>query len=764
MLTSTRLGVVRDYAARSRRRRGALVPMLLRTRSIHGREILVERAWRGASLEEILSWCAAGGGLEPDMDVYVLGELGFVLAVQPGQHEDGRAARAILEHLVRLGKTEFLSGHALGVLLQLRVAACERESSETLLGNERIRPVIRAATTADLVNPLLFRDGDEERWLQALNVVLFGDADTGTRVGPVKLRDEDTSENLPPFDRLTAEGGVSIESATRVTVLMSCYRPTRALVTAVRSVLAQTWRNLELIVIDDASGAEYAPLLDEVARLDRRVRIVRKSVNGGTYRARNSGLRIATGEIVTTLDSDDWMHPRLVELSVRPLLEDPTLIATRSRGVRVPEDSLRLNWAGSHVIVRTATSLTFRVDPVLHRLGFFDPVRKGADTEYALRIEAAFGAPITEIPYALTVIRSGQTLSAGDFARGWRHPARRSYPQWYSEWHDRIRRGEASAYLNPRERRRFPAPRQWAKSLIPDPAPTPRLDVCFAADWRQLGSPQRSMLGEVDAALSAGLRVGLLHLESFRLMTPRSEPLCSPVMDLVSSGAVHLVHADDDLETALVMVADPSMMQYPPLVSDPLRVERVVVVAHEPPCEGDGSDQRYVVADVTERSQETFHARLEWLPRNDEIRQSLLENDPQVPLASSDPLEMLKDESPCDRTVSRDAGSLTAAPSGPAVTRLRVERASGRSLRVQVAEPFATIAIQVSDMDDDQRPVQIVVAYREGHREEVAEWITGHIDDFEQLDPGALDLNGAPPAASALLITLGGTATLVSRA
>src|SRR5699024_8905370 len=102
----------------------------------------------------------------------------------------------------------------------------------------------------------------------------------------------------------------------------------------------------EMLIVDDASVEPGArEILRAAETLDPRIRVIRKAVNGGTYRARNTSLLQARGAFMTFLDSDDWAHPQRLEEGVRPMLADPGLPATRSFGARVTE-SLELTRPG----------------------------------------------------------------------------------------------------------------------------------------------------------------------------------------------------------------------------------------------------------------------------------------------------------------------------------------------------------------------------------------------------------------------------------
>jgi len=99
-------------------------------------------------------------------------------------------------------------------------------------------------------------------------------------------------------------------AATKVSVVIPCFDEIAETQRAVRSVLAQTHPNLEVIVVDDGSTADTTAL-DALATVDARVRILRKP-NGGPASARNLGMRAASGEYIAFLDSDDtWMPDKL---------------------------------------------------------------------------------------------------------------------------------------------------------------------------------------------------------------------------------------------------------------------------------------------------------------------------------------------------------------------------------------------------------------------------------------------------------------------
>ena len=78
------------------------------------------------------------------------------------------------------------------------------------------------------------------------------------------------------------------------------------------SILNQTYRNLEILLVDDGSPDNCGRICDEYAAKDSRIRIIHKK-NGGLSDARNAALDVMTGEYVTFIDSDDYVSDDYVE-------------------------------------------------------------------------------------------------------------------------------------------------------------------------------------------------------------------------------------------------------------------------------------------------------------------------------------------------------------------------------------------------------------------------------------------------------------------
>ena len=95
-----------------------------------------------------------------------------------------------------------------------------------------------------------------------------------------------------------------------ISVIVPVYRVEQYLDKCVSSILSQTYENLEIILVDDGSPDSSGAICDRWAAADRRVRVIHQA-NAGGGAARNTGLDVASGEFVSMIDSDDYIHPNL---------------------------------------------------------------------------------------------------------------------------------------------------------------------------------------------------------------------------------------------------------------------------------------------------------------------------------------------------------------------------------------------------------------------------------------------------------------------
>jgi glycosyltransferase involved in cell wall biosynthesis len=594
------------------RLRLALTATASRNRSLDARMVLARAALGNhGTLDQLLAAARTGDRrwlrrIRRKIDPTLVAAVAHSMGLQEQLPTDRADALALFELVRRVLGVRALAPSHQALHAQLALAYEGPDRARKLLRRYRkIGEPARKSLVADLLNPFV-SNRPVGPWLTAFRSLL---------PEPELFLDD---AGAAPFDRVGTPVIEKIEGPHRISVVVTAYRPDRGLITAVRSILAQSWANTEVILVDDASPPEFDAILDEAVALGDRVRLLKMPVNAGTYAARNAGLDAAGGEFATFQDSDDWSHPRRLELQVRPLIEDRKLVATTSDGLAVT-DQLLCTRPGVRSGRFNPSSLLIRRGTVLGTVGYFDRLRKAADSEYIGRIQAAFGARrvlhLDTKPLALIRLSTG-SLSRSEIRAHWMHPARTAYMSAYQRHHQLVATRRASAF-RPADGsdRPFPAPDHLLGTVRDR-----RYDVVMVADWRFLDSAQRTALDELRALATAGLRVAVLQLESFRAVHQRRAPVAAPVQDMINSGLVEWISLDQRAETALVLVRQAAILQFTGGLASDLHAERALIVADRAPARPDGTDRRYDPATCAAAVRRLFGADPGWVPQDDRIR------------------------------------------------------------------------------------------------------------------------------------------------
>lgn len=119
-----------------------------------------------------------------------------------------------------------------------------------------------------------------------------------------------------------------------ISVIIPVYKVEDFLDDCIRSVVCQTYKNLEIILVDDGSPDSCPQMCDKYTEKDSRIIVIHKS-NGGLSDARNAGLNVATGEYIAFLDSDDYVAEEMYEhLLQRMLVGDCDIVASNIYAVK----------------------------------------------------------------------------------------------------------------------------------------------------------------------------------------------------------------------------------------------------------------------------------------------------------------------------------------------------------------------------------------------------------------------------------------------
>ena len=280
-----------------------------------------------------------------------------------------------------------------------------------------------------------------------LEAVTFGDRNAQTQLDGIAAQ-------IPEDSYIS---GVEL-----VSVIMPARNSQTWIETAMRSVLNQTWRSIELIVVDDASDDQTLEVVQRVAQTDSRVVVISSEEQRGAYGARNLALEVARGDFITVHDADDWSHPRKIEIQAKSLLANPMQMANLTQSARVRDEDMSFhNYLGREILRQNSSSLMARRE-VFETLGFWDEVMFGADSEFHHRVLAAYGsecAPVLDAGVLSFTRYHSESLTGGGIGgmalgvTGAREQYALNFAQWHAQnaYNPELLRMERAAQTRPFE-------------------------------------------------------------------------------------------------------------------------------------------------------------------------------------------------------------------------------------------------------------------------------------------------------------------------
>ena len=123
-----------------------------------------------------------------------------------------------------------------------------------------------------------------------------------------------------------------------ISIIIPIYKVEEYLPRCLDSILNQSYRNLEIICVNDGSPDNCLSILERYAATDSRVKVLDQR-NQGVSAARNNGLKLASGEVIAYIDSDDWVHPDYFQTMISCMVET-NADAVFCEGVKVYDDEM----------------------------------------------------------------------------------------------------------------------------------------------------------------------------------------------------------------------------------------------------------------------------------------------------------------------------------------------------------------------------------------------------------------------------------------
>lgn len=300
----------------------------------------------------------------------------------------------------------------------------------------------------------------ESRWLEQINTYL-----AEFNVAPIKLKESGPSL----LSRMSNDPLPMKRTGPKISVLMPAWNAEQTVVYAARSILRQTWSNLELIIVDDASEDSTWERLKKVAASDKRVKILRNKQNVGPYVSKNIALQHATGDYVTGQDADDWAVPQRLEKHLHAMqTASKPLKGALAYMVRIRPDGYFghlgkvTGFSLDGVCRKASISCMFERKTLIEKLGYWDTVRFGADSEMISRAQHLLGDDFGEVKQISMVCLDLETSLTNHPEHGVHKvngvsPIRANYRDFWMQWHKQNMNDKNAKLDFPQQNRRYDA-------------------------------------------------------------------------------------------------------------------------------------------------------------------------------------------------------------------------------------------------------------------------------------------------------------------
>lgn len=206
-----------------------------------------------------------------------------------------------------------------------------------------------------------------------------------------------------------------------ISVLMTAYNRERYIGEAIESVLSSTYKNFELIIVDDCSTDNTVSIAEEFRRTDCRIRLYVNQKNLGDYGNRNIAASYARGEYIKYLDSDDKILVDGIEKCVKAMLQFPKssfgmmLLNKRSEPFQIASDEVIRKHFFEQQVLNIGPGGTILKRSFFERIGGY-PVKYGPANDMYFNLKAASNSNMVMLPFDFLFYRihDGQEINNKD--------------------------------------------------------------------------------------------------------------------------------------------------------------------------------------------------------------------------------------------------------------------------------------------------------------------------------------------------------------
>lgn len=197
-----------------------------------------------------------------------------------------------------------------------------------------------------------------------------------------------------------------------VSIIVTAHNTEEYLEACLESLLSQTYKNIEIYVVDDFSSDKTSDIVKRLKRVNKKIHYKKLNANLGTYYAKNLGIKESRGEVIVFQDSDDISHPRRVEVLVSLLGDSSKKIARGSYSRVDPDTDEVLAVNGLYKKLGLITLAVRR--EVFEKIGFFNCTTKASDDEFYNRAVKFLGKNVivnNELPLYYNTYREGSLFA-----------------------------------------------------------------------------------------------------------------------------------------------------------------------------------------------------------------------------------------------------------------------------------------------------------------------------------------------------------------
>lgn len=546
-----------------------------------------------------------------------LRKIAFELALWHANLYTKEDAKRSLDYLKR-AKTDELN------LDQLRrIAILEAESYELLEQFDKGRAVLEQALKRGSHPDLyLARANLEEDISERMDWI--NRAFSLYDLSPIAFR---TKEGKITYDDLQMQGsGKKITEGPLVSIVLPAYNAENGIRIAIESILEQTWQNMELLIVDDCSTDNTVSVIKQYITKDDRVKFFQTPTNSGPYIARNIGLMHARGEFFTVNDADDWSHAEKIEIQVKHLIDHPEIIANTSEHARLSED-LKFYRRGNpgRYIFPNMSSLMFRREVVLEKLGYWDSVRFAGDGEFKRRLLKTFGessfVDLNTGPLSLPrQSRQSLTGSSSFGYNGFFMGARKTYVEMLEHYH---KRAESLYYPYPLKRRFFSVPEPMKPDRSINPEDVRSLPLVICADFRLILEDEPNFLEKLAQWKEKYETVGFIQWSKYALQAEPTIP--EEILEQIDGEKVQWVVYGEHIRVKKCILLDHLILEDEQRYLPKVQAEEAYVWMYKIP-----ESMEKVHQQIQRNAKKHFGSIVQYVPVDKKVRERLDKEEPQI--------------------------------------------------------------------------------------------------------------------------------------